>query len=54
MNTGPTGKLLRQAANDSIRSRVREEMLTALEPFAGDGVVRLGAAVWIVCGKSSN
>jgi ubiquinone/menaquinone biosynthesis C-methylase UbiE len=50
MNTGPTGKLLRETADDTIRSRVRKEMLTAVEPFATGGIVRLGAAVWIVTG----
>lgn len=48
MNTGSLGRLLRDVADDSIRSRVRKEMPAALEPFTKNGTVRLGAAVWIV------
>jgi SAM-dependent methyltransferase len=53
MNTGQTGRLLREVADDRIRSRVREEMPAALAPFTKDGAVHLGAAVWIVTGKSN-
>jgi len=53
LNTGQTGRLLREVADESIRSRVREEMPAALEPFAASGTVRFGAAVWMVTGRSS-
>ena len=54
MNTGQVGRLLREAADERIRTRVRDELPAALEPFTAEGIVRLGAAVWIVTGKNSN
>ena len=51
MNTGSTGRLLREAADDRIRSRVREELPAALQPFTKGSSVRLGAAVWIVTAR---
>jgi hypothetical protein len=52
VNIGPTSKVLLEA-NDSIRSRVRKGVLTALEPFAMDGGVRLGSAAWVVTGRAA-
>jgi SAM-dependent methyltransferase len=51
VNIGPTSKLL-QEAHDTVRSRVREEVLTALQPFATGRGVRLGSAAWVVTGRA--
>ena len=54
MNTGSTGRLLREAANERIRSRVRDELPAALLPFTKGNAVHLGAAVWIVTARSES
>jgi len=50
LENGPISRLLADASKD-IRSRVTEELRTALAPYAKEGGVRLGGAVWIVTAR---
>jgi SAM-dependent methyltransferase len=50
LEIGPTSRLLAEVSTD-IRSRVSEDLRTALAPYAKENGVRLGGAVWIVTAR---
>ena len=47
---GPISRLLADVSTD-IRSRVTEDLRTALAPYAKEKGLRLGGAVWIVTAR---
>jgi SAM-dependent methyltransferase len=52
LEIGPVAALLRDA-DTTVRSRVRRDLTFALLPFAKQGGVKLGGAVWIVRARST-
>jgi hypothetical protein len=47
LEIGPVATLLRDA-DEEVRHQVRHALTTALSPYAKQGSVKLGGAVWIV------
>jgi ubiquinone/menaquinone biosynthesis C-methylase UbiE len=52
LEIGPVSRLLAEV-NPDIRSRVREELRTALTPYAKQNEVCVGGAVWIVAARKA-
>jgi ubiquinone/menaquinone biosynthesis C-methylase UbiE len=50
LEIGPISRLLADVSTD-IRSRVTEDLRTALTPYAKEKEVRLGGAVWVVTAR---